>query len=97
MTTTAIPLDHMLDLVSDTDINSYCFRAGGHVAATIGKKNGPVCGPLFSYRILAADSIEITGSDGFTDRWTNIRVEGALLHTECNGRAQTFTIRKPTP
>ncbi|RSZ30678.1 MULTISPECIES: hypothetical protein [unclassified Variovorax] len=96
MTATAIPLDHTLTLVSDTAINIYRFNASGQVAATIGTKNGPVCGPLFSWRVLSADCIEIADSDGHTDRWTNIRVERDLLHAECNGLARTFTIRKPS-
>ncbi|HEX7866773.1 MAG TPA: hypothetical protein VF555_17590 [Variovorax sp.] len=97
MTFTAIPLDRTLDLVSDTDVGSYCFHASGSVTATIGKKDGPVCGPIFSYRVVSPQSIEIIGSDGYTDRWTNIRVESDLLHAECNGLARTFTIGKPSP
>ena len=90
----ALPIDHFLDLVSDTLVNSYCFRSTGHVAATIGKKNGPLAGPLFNYRVVSDDSIEIVHSNERIERWTGIRVEGDLLHVERDGQAQTFTIRK---
>lgn len=99
MTATPLPLDRTLDLVSDTDtdIGTYCFRTGGSVVATIGMKNGPVAGPVFSWRVVSPHGIEIAGSDGRVDRWTGIRVEGDLLHAECNGHARTFRIRNTTP
>ncbi|WP_432725801.1 hypothetical protein [Variovorax sp. W6] len=97
MTATAIPLDHTLTLVSDTAINIYHFSPSGQVAATIGTKNGPVSAPVFSWRVASADCIEIAGSDGHLERWINIRIEGDLLHAECNGFARTFTIRKLSP
>jgi hypothetical protein len=91
----ALPIDHFLDLMSDTQVNSYCFRSTGHVAATIGKKNGPLAGPLFNYRVVSNDSIEIIHSNGRIERWASMRVEGGLLHVERDGQPQTFTIRKP--
>ncbi|SDX88826.1 hypothetical protein [Variovorax sp. YR634] len=93
----ALPIDHFLDLVSDTLVNSYCFRSTGRVTATIGKKNGPLAGPLFNYRVVSDDGIEIIHSDGRIERWTGIRIEGGLLHVERDGQLQTFTIRKPAP
>lgn len=89
-----LPIDHFLDLVSDTLVNSYCFRSTGRVTATIGEKNGPLAGPLFDYRVISDDSVEIVHSNGYIERWTGIRVEGDLLHVERDGQTQTFTIRK---
>lgn len=90
-------LDRTLDLVSDTLVTSYCFNATGRVAATIGKKNGPLAAPLFNYRVASDDTIEILHSNERIERWTGIRVVGELLHVERDGQPQTFTIRKPAP
>lgn len=88
---------HTLDLVCDTLIERYHFNATGHVAATMGVKDGPVTAPLFSYRMLSHDSLEILHGSGHTERWTGMRIEGDLLHVERDGRPRTFTITKPTP
>ena len=90
-------LDRTLDLVSDTLVTSYHFGISGRVSATIGKKNGPMAAPLFNYRVVSDDSIEILHSNERIERWTGIRVEGELLHVERDGQPQTFTIRKPAP
>lgn len=97
MVATTIPLDRVLDLVSDTLVSSYRFHPAGHVTATIGEKNGPLAAPVFSYRVTSEDSVEIIDSDVLIERWTGIRVEGDLLHIERGGQYQTFTIRKPAP
>lgn len=97
MTTTALPLDRRIELVSDTLVNSFCFRATGQVAATIGTKDGPLAAPLFDYRVVSQDSIEIVGFDGRIERWTGIRVEGDLLHVERDGQRAVFTIGKTAP
>lgn len=90
-------LDRTLDLVSDTLVTSYHFGISGRVAATIGQKNGPLAAPLFNYRVVSDDSIEILHSNERIERWTGIRVVGDLLHVERDGQPQTFTIRKPVP
>lgn len=92
-----LPMELPIALVSDTIVNSFCFRANGQVTATIGTKNGPLAGPLYRYRVLSQDSIEIIRSDAHVERWTGIRVEGALLHVQRDGRSATFTIGRPTP
>lgn len=97
MVATTIPLDRVLDLVSDTLVSSYRFHPAGHVTATIGQKNGPLAAPVFSYRVTSEDAVEIIDSDGRIERWTGIRVEGELLHVERDGQPRTFTIRKPAP
>lgn len=94
---TALPIDRTLELVSDTLANSYCFNATGRVAATIGKKNGPMAAPLFDYRVVSEDSIEILHGNDRIERWTRIRTDGNLLHVERDGQPQTFAIRKPAP
>ncbi len=97
MTPTAVLIGQRIDLVSDTLVNSYHFHAAGHVAATIGTTNGPLAAPVFSYRVLSSDSLEIVDSNQRIERWTGIRVEGELLHLERDGQPMTFTIRKAAP
>lgn len=94
---TALPIDRTLELVSDTLANSYCFDATGRVSAIIGEKNGLLAAPLFDYRVMSEDSIEILHGNDRTERWTGIRIDGDLLHVERDGQPQTFTIRKPAP
>lgn len=94
---TTLPIDRTLDLVSDTLVTSYHFGISGRVSATIGEKNGPLAAPLFNYRVVSDDSIEILHSNERIERWTGIRVVGDLLHVERDGQPQTFTIRKPAP
>ncbi|RUR67971.1 hypothetical protein EJP67_12980 [Variovorax guangxiensis] len=97
MVATAIPLDQVLNLVSDTLVSNYRFHPAGYVTATFGEKNGPLAAPVFSYRVTSEESVEIIDSDGRIERWTGIRVEGDLLHVERDCQYQTFTIRKPAP
>lgn len=97
MTYTAIPIGQSIDIVSDTLANSYHFHADGHLSATIGTKDGPVAAPVFRYRVLSGDSIEIVDSNERIEHWSNIRAEDGLLHVERDGQPTTFTLRKPTP
>lgn len=97
MHATALPIDHHLDLVSDTEIGSYCFLSTGHVTATLGQGNGPVCAPVFDYRVRSDGSVEVIDSSGRIELWRGLRVDGDLLHVERDGKPCTFTIRKPTP
>ena len=90
--TTPIPTGRRLDLVSETDIETYRFNTGGSVTATLGKKNGPVCGPLFHYRVLSEDSIELSSSERVIATWTRIEIDGDVLRAECDGNIKTFTI-----
>lgn len=90
--TTPIPVGRRLALVSETDIETYRFQTTGHVAATLGTKNGPVCAPLLTYSVLSADSIRLLHSDDAAITWTNIEIDGDVLRTECEGRIKAFRI-----
>jgi len=89
---TPIPIGQRLALVSETDIESYWFDPGGSVAATLGKKNGPACGPLLHYRVLSKDSIELSSSERVFATWTRIEIDGDVLRAECDGHIKTFSI-----
>ncbi|AGU50310.1 hypothetical protein VAPA_1c32230 [Variovorax paradoxus B4] len=87
-----IPFDCRLQLASDTHVEIYWFQPNGFVRAVLGTQDGPQCAPLFRYRVLSGDSIELIGSDGIIDTWTNIRVESELLHAESKGEPKAFRI-----
>ena len=90
--TTLIPLGRRLALISETDIETYRFQPAGHVAATLGTKNGPVCAPILAYSVLSADSIRLVHGDDVAITWTNIEIDGDVLRAECEGRVKTFRI-----
>lgn len=52
-------INHRLELVSATDVKSYMFGENGFVAACIGKVNGPLTAPLYSWEILVDGSLKI--------------------------------------
>lgn len=89
---TPIPIGQRLTLVSGTDIESYRFNPNGSVVATLGKKNGPACGPLFRYSVLSEDGIELSSSERVIATWTRIEIDGNFLRAECDGRIKTFRI-----
>ncbi|KQU83595.1 hypothetical protein ASC78_13210 [Variovorax sp. Root318D1] len=92
MTTTPVPIDQRLDLISETEIETYWFQATGTVSATLGEWNGPVCAPVFQYNVLSNDSIEIADSERVIAIWTRIEVDGDVLRAECNGQTKAFRI-----
>ena len=92
MMKTPLPAGRRLELVCETDIESYSFDADGTVAAILGEKNGPACAPLFRYRVLSADSIELLDGDGVFATWTHIEIDGDVLRARCNGNAKVFRI-----
>ncbi|MGJ7526769.1 hypothetical protein [Variovorax sp. GB1P17] len=87
-----IPIDSRLQLVSDTDVEIYWFQSNGFVRAIQGQHEGPQCAPLFRYRALSGDSIELIGSEGVIGTWTQLRIEDDLLHAERAGKAVAFHI-----
>jgi hypothetical protein len=92
MTTPPVPIDQRLDLISETDIETYWFQPTGTISATLGERNGPVCAPVFQYSVLSNDSIEIADSERVIAVWTRIEVDGDVLRAECNGQPKTFRI-----
>jgi len=67
-----IPAESRLQLVADSDseVETYWFQSNGFVRAITGVSDGPVCAPLFRYRFLSEDSIELIGHDGVAGTWT---------------------------
>lgn len=90
--TTPVPIGQRLDLISETNIETYWFQPTGFVSATLGERNGPVCAPVFQYSVLSDDSIEIADSERVIATWTRIEIDGDVLRAECNGKIKTFRI-----
>jgi len=87
-----IPIDSRLQLVSDTHVEVYWFQSNGFVRAIRGSHDGAQCAPLFRYRALSGDSIELIGSEGSIGTWARLRIEGDLLHAERAGKSVAFRI-----
>ncbi|MFH0131093.1 hypothetical protein ACGLHS_12850 [Variovorax sp. VaC1] len=90
-----IPAESRLQLVADSDseVETYWFQSNGFVRAITGVSDGPVCAPLFRYRFLSEDSIELIGHDGVAGTWTGMRIEGDLLRAERAGKPVAFRIQ----
>lgn len=88
-----VPLGRRLQLDSgDTGVEIYWFDANGFARAILGESDGPQCAPVFRYRVLSLDSLELIGADGPVDTWTGIRIEGDALQVDSKGRLKTFFI-----
>ena len=87
-----LPLDHSLQLVSETAVEHYWFGADGLVVATLGTQGGPLCAPVFQYRVLSGDSIELFNQDGTIATWTGIQVDAGSVRVECAGKTKTFRL-----
>jgi hypothetical protein len=83
-----------LELISDTAIEQYWFSPNGHVSATLGTKNGPVCAPLYQYKALTNDSIQIFDDKGSIAVWSNIQVQADRMQVERAGEGIMFRIER---
>jgi hypothetical protein len=90
--TSIVPTKCALDLVSDSAIEQYWFYPDENVSATLGTKGGPVCAPIFKWKVLANDSIEIFDGNGPIAVWQHIRLTGDSVHVEHSGQTKIFKI-----
>lgn len=74
-----------LDLKSELSVGQYNFHANGYVSATIGEKDGWITAPLYQYKLLSENSLEIFNVDGCVELWSNIKVESNIVHVQRNG------------
>lgn len=82
-----------LDLISELSVGQYNFHANGYVSATIGEKDGWICAPLYQYKLLSENSLEIFNVDGCVELWSNIKVESDIVHVEQNGICLSFSLK----
>ena len=90
--TTPVPIEQRLELVSETDIETYWFKPTGTALAALGERNGPACAPVLQYKVLSSDSIELADSERVIAIWTRIEIDGGVLRAECNGKIKIFRI-----
>ncbi len=92
-----VPLDCTLRLRSPSMIEAYRFHDDGHVAATLGTVDGPVCAVVLAYRILGDDALALEGA-GLHEAWRAIRVSRDEVSIERDGTRMVFAIeRSATP
>lgn len=84
-----------LELQHDYILEQFWFIDDKRVVATLGTKNGPICGPILNYKITDDDAVEIIGSDGVrVYEWKQVRICGDWLTVLCDGIAKKFNITK---
>ncbi len=84
-----------LELMDDDVLEKFRFIDGRHVAATIGTKDGALCGPVLYYRINGEDSVEIRDDGGRVwFRWERLVLDGGTLHVTCGGDSKDFSIAR---
>jgi hypothetical protein len=88
-------LQAKLELQDEQTLEQFWFTNDNHVVATLGTKGGPVCGPVFSYRVAADDAVEILEPDGSVlYRWEQVEARGDTLAVVCRGRPKVFAITR---
>jgi hypothetical protein len=83
-----------LELQDERVLEQFWFTNDNHVVATLGTKGGPVCGPVFEYRVTADDAVEIFSDKTVEYRWENVQMSGDVLALVCQGKPKTFTITR---
>ena len=84
-----------LELQDEHILEQFWFTEDNHVVATLGTKGGAVCGPVFKYRIVADNAVEILSGEKVEYRWEQVQMSGDALVVVCAGKAKTFTITRP--
>ncbi len=92
-TPSPVPLDCTLRLRSSSMIEAYRFHEDGHVAATLGTVDGPVCAVVLAYRASGDDAVEIEGA-GLHETWRTIRVSRDEVSIERDGTRVVFAIER---
>lgn len=82
-----------LELISELSVGQYYFHSNGYVSATIGEKDGWICAPLYQYKLLSENSLEIFNVDGCIESWSNIKVESNIVHVQRNGICLSLSLK----
>jgi hypothetical protein len=85
-----------LELQDEHAVEVFMFSNENHVVATLGTKDGPICGPGLLYRVTEDDVLEILDHRGTVlCKWEKIQVRGDTLNVVCAGRTKVFSITRP--
>ena len=81
--------------MDDEVVEQFSFMDDTRIVATLGTKNGAICGPVLRYRLPSDGSIEIIDSDGLVMyRWAEVLVSTDLLSVVCDGRSKKYRITR---
>ena len=85
-----------LELQDDRLIEQLWFTEDSRVAATLGEKNGPTCGPMLSYRVENETTVVISDHSGdLSYIWTDLVLTGDTLTVQCARHTKVFKIKRP--
>ena len=79
-------------LQHETLYESWCFHVDGHASATLGLKDGPMCGVVLKYTIEGDEIVIWNHNDTVSRRWSNLALDGSMLELMSNGVAMKFRV-----
>ncbi|WP_440225203.1 hypothetical protein ACQQ2N_08105 [Dokdonella sp. MW10] len=88
-----VPLGCTLRLRSTSVIEAYRFNDDGHVAATLGTVDGPVCAVVLAYRVSGDGALDLEGA-GLHEAWRAIHVSRDEVSVERHGTRIVFAIER---
>lgn len=90
-------LQSKLELQDNEKLEQFWFVDEARVVATLGTKDGAVCGPVLNYAIGDDDSVSIGNrNESLAYKWEQLRISGNELIVMCDGAVKTFSITKAT-
>lgn len=90
-------LQAKLELQDDKLHEQFWFTDGSRVVATLGTKDGAVCGPVLGYQI-RNDEVEIgNAGESLFYKWKNLQLLDNTLVVFCDGMTKRFAITRPPP
>jgi hypothetical protein len=87
---------YLLELDSKTAVQQFWFTERGDAMATLGAKDGPVCGPIVSWKIDADGVLRIMLDDKTEMVLKKLKVSGDRYFVEEDGVQRQF-LRKEWP
>lgn len=89
-------LQAKLELQDDRMLEQFWFTDDSRVVATLGTKEGAVCGPIFGYQICNDETVEIgKAGESLFYKWKNLQLSGNELLVVCDGMTKRFSITHP--
>ena len=85
-----------VELISDEIVEVYSFSStSDNVAVTIGTKEGPLCGPLYQYKIISETSLMIYDESSSRFKWEAIEFGHNEMTVSSKDRKITYQTSKP--
>jgi len=84
-----------LELIDQTIVEVYTFSStSDYVAVTMGTNGGPLCGPIYQYKIISETSLMIYDDSSFSIIWEEIEFNQNMLTVKSNGNKATYQMTK---